>query len=205
MQPGPVKAPIDDVLAVRIRRVSWWSLIWLGFEGVIGVVAGMASGSVALLGYGLDSSIQSLGSGAIIWRFSGTRINSTAAEVRAQRVVAAGFLLLAPYIAAESLRRLFTAQQAEGSWVGVGLAAVGLILMTIFGRAKRRLGAAAGSAATAGEGRQHLICAGLSATILLGLLLNAAFGMWWADPLAALVLAAASMHAGARTWQGRGC
>lgn len=80
-----------------------------------------------------------------------------------------------------------------------------MVLMPIFGRAKRRLGVATGSAACAGEGRQHLICAGLSATILLGLGLNAAFGLGWADPLAVLLLAAASVHTGLRTWRGRGC
>ncbi len=141
----------------------------------------------------------------IIWRFTGVRIGSPVAEARAQKVVAASFFLLAPYIAVAAGSQLVAGVPPEGSWVGVGLAAVGIVLMPVFGRAKRRLGNAAGSAATAGEGRQHLLCAGLSATILAGLVLNAAFGLWWADPLAALLIAAASAHAGARTWRGRGC
>lgn len=192
-------------LAHQIRRVSWASLFWLGVEGVIAVTAGVATGSVALLGYGLDSAIRAAGSGVIIWRFTGARIDSATAEARAQKIVATSFFLLAPYIALAALTQLVSGQGPDGSWVGVGLAAVGMVLMPIFGRAKRRLGTGARSAATTGEGTQHLICAALSATILIGLLLNAGFGLWWADPLAALLLAAASLHAGTRTWRGLGC
>jgi divalent metal cation (Fe/Co/Zn/Cd) transporter len=160
---------------------------------------------VALLRYGLDSAIQSLDSAVIVWRFTGQRITSEAAEARAQKIVAASFFLLAPYIAGAALHQLVVAERPEGSWVGLALASVGIVLMPIFGRAKRRLGAQARSAATSGEGSQHLICAALSGTILIGLLLNAVFGLWWADPLAALILAAASIRAGTRTWRGRGC
>lgn len=200
-------APPTDHQAVarRIRRVSWSSLVWLGIEGVVATAVGIATGSVALLGYGLDSAIQSLGSGVIIWRFTGRRITSVDAERRAQRVVAASFFLLAPYIAGAALAQLVSATPPRASWAGVALAAIGMILMPVFGRAKRRLGAEAGSAATSGEGSQHLICAALSATILTGLVLNATLGWWWADPVAALVLAVASLGAGVRTWRGRGC
>jgi divalent metal cation (Fe/Co/Zn/Cd) transporter len=199
-------APTDhQAVACRIRRVSWSSLAWLGIEGVVATAAGIATGSVALLAYGLDSAIQSLGSGVIIWRFTGWRITSADAERRAQRVVAASFFLLAPYIAVAALAQLLTATPPRASWVGVALAAIGMILTPVFGRAKRRLGVEAGSAATRGEGSQHLICAALSATILTGLVLNATLGWWWADPVAALILAVASLGAGVRTWRGRGC
>lgn len=193
------------MLAGRIRRVSWWSLSWLAVEGVVAAVAGLATGSVALLGYGLDSSVQSLGSGVIIWRFTGARIGSQPAETRAQKIVATSFFLLSPYIAVAATSQLIAGDPPEGSWVGVGLAVVGIVLMPVLGRAKRRLGTTAGSAATAGEGSQHLLCAALSATILVGLVLNAGFGLWWADPLAALLIAAASLLTGGRTWRGRGC
>ena len=192
-------------LAPRIRRVSWASLVWLAVEGVVAIIAGLSTGSVALLGYGLDSAVQSLGSGVIVWRFSGRRIGSTVAEQRAQKIVAMSFFLLAPYLIVAALSQLLTATPPQGSWVGVGLAAVGIVLMPLFGRAKRRLGALGGSAATVGEGAQHLICAALSATILVGLFLNVAFGIWWADPIAALILAAVAVHTGTRTWRGRGC
>jgi divalent metal cation (Fe/Co/Zn/Cd) transporter len=194
-----------EVLAPRIRRVSWASLVWLGLEGAVAIAAGASAGSVALLGYGLDSAVQSLGSGVIVWRFTGRRVTSTVAEQRAQKIVATSFFLLAPYLTVAALTQLFTATPPEGSWVGVALAAVGLVLMPMFGRAKRHLGTLAQSAATTGEGAQHLICAALSATILVGLFLNVAFGIWWADPVAALVLAAVAVYTGARTWRGRGC
>ena len=202
---SPSTASVPDALAGRIRRVSWWSLIWLAIEGVVGVAAGLATGSIALLGYGLDSAIQSLGSAVVVWRFTSERIASAAAEARAQKIVATSFFLFAPYIAVEAVRQLLVGDRPEGSWVGVALACVGIVLMPIFGRAKRRLGVQAQSAATTGEGSQHLICAGLSAAILIGLLLNAGFGLWWADPLAALVLAAAAVYTGTRTWRGLGC
>lgn len=192
-------------LAPRIRRVSWTSLVWLAVEGIVAIIAGTSTGSIAMLGYGLDSAVQSLGSGVIVWRFTAGRIGSIAAEQRAQKIVATSFFLLAPHLSVAALGQLLTGTPPEGSWVGVGLAAVGIALMPLFGRAKRRLGVLAGSAATAGEGAQHLICAALCATILLGLFLNAAFGIWWADPTAALVLAAIAIYTGARTWGGRGC
>ena len=195
----------QSTLARRIRRVSWASLVWLVVEGVVAIIAGLSTGSVALLGYGLDSAVQSFGSGVIVWRFTGRRIGSAGAEQRAQKIVATSFFLLAPYLIVAALAQLLTATAPEGSWIGVGLAAVGMVLMPLFGRAKRRLGVLAGSAATAGEGAQHLICAALSATILVGLFLNVAFGIWWADPLVALTLAAVAVHTGTRTWRGQGC
>jgi divalent metal cation (Fe/Co/Zn/Cd) transporter len=192
-------------LAPRIRRVSWASLVWLAVEGVVAIIAGLSTGSIALLGYGLDSAVQSLGSGVIVWRFTGRRIGSAAAEQHAQKIVATSFFLLAPYLIVAALSQLLTATPPEGSWVGVALAAVGIVLMPLFGRAKQRLGVLAESAATAGEGAQHLICAGLSATILVGLFLNVAFSIWWADPIAALILAAVAVRTGSRTWRGQSC
>ena len=137
-----------EALAPRIRRVSWASLVWLGLEGAVAIIAGASAGSVALLGYGLDSAVQSLGSSVIVWRFTGHRVTSTVAERRAQKIVATSFFLLAPYLTVAALSQLLTATPPEGSWVGVALAAVGIVLMPVFGRAKRRLGTLAQSAAT---------------------------------------------------------
>lgn len=192
-------------LASRVRLVSWLSLAWMSIEGIVGVTAGVATNSIALLGYGLDSTIQGIGSLVIIWRFTGTRINSVQAEQRAQKIVAVTFFLLAPYIGAEAVRRLITGEQAEGSWIGIVLALIGITLMPVFGRAKRRLGNQLGSAATTGEGTQNLLCAGLSLAILLGLAANLFLGLTWADPLVALILAVAAIHSGRNTWKGRGC
>ena len=192
-------------LAKKVRLVSWLSLAWMTTEGVVGVIAGIATNSIALLGYGLDAAIQGVGSLIIIWRFTGNRIHSAHAEQRAQKIVALTFFLLAPYIGAEAIRRLITGEQAEGSWIGIVLALIGITLMPIFGRAKRRLGNQLGSAATTGEGTQNMICAGLSLAILLGLAANFFLGLTWADPLVALVLSVAAVHTGLNTWKGRGC
>jgi divalent metal cation (Fe/Co/Zn/Cd) transporter len=193
------------LLVKRIKLLSWLSLGWMTVEGVIGVVAGIAANSIALIGYGLDSTIAGIGSLVIIWRFTGSRVHSDAAERTAQRVVAVTFFLLAPYIGVEAVRRLLTGNEAEGSWVGVGLAATSIVLMPYFGHAKKRIGNRLQSSATAGEGIQNLLCGYLSLAILVGLGANAAFGLWWADPLVALVVALAAIHGGIRTWRGDAC
>ncbi len=192
-------------LVRRVKVLSWLSLGWMTIEGVIGVVAGIAANSIALIGYGLDSTIAGIGSLVIIWRFTGSRVHSDAAERTAQKGVAVTFFLIAPYIGVEAVRRLLTGNEAEGTWVGVGLAAVSIMLMPYFGYAKRRIGNRLQSSATAGEGIQNLLCGYLSLAILVGLGANAAFGIWWADPLVALVVALAAIHGGIRTWRGKAC
>ena len=169
---------------------------------MIPITAGILAGSIALVGYGLDSAIASV---VVIWRFTGSRIHSDEAEARAQKVVAATFFLLAPYIAVEAVDRLVTGKEARASWVGIGLAVVSITLMPVFGRVKKRIGSRLQSAATAGEGTQNMLCAYLSLAILVGLGANALFGLWWADPLAALVVALVAVHAGTRAWRGEGC
>jgi divalent metal cation (Fe/Co/Zn/Cd) transporter len=194
-----------ELLVRRIKTLSWLSLAWMTVEGAIGVTAGIAANSIALIGYGLDSTIGGVGSLIIIWRFTGARVESDAAERRAQRIVALTFFLLAPYIAVEAVRRLLAGSEAEGSWVGVVLATVSVLLMPYFGRAKRKIGDTLRSSATTGEGIQNILCGYLSLAILVGLVANAVFGLWWADPLVALVVAAAAVHAGLRTWRGDAC
>lgn len=192
-------------LVRRVKLLSWLSLVWMTAEGAIGVTAGIVANSIALVGYGLDSTIEGIASVVVIWRFTGSRIHSEDAERHAQRIVAISFFLLAPYIAVEATHRLVTSDEAEASWVGIGLAIVSITLMPILGRAKRRLGTRLQSAATAGEGTQNMLCAYLSVAILVGLGANALLGIWWADPLAALAVAAVAIHAGTQTWRGRGC
>jgi divalent metal cation (Fe/Co/Zn/Cd) transporter len=192
-------------LVRRVKLISWLSLAWMTAEGAIGVAAGIAANSIALIGYGLDSTIEGIASVVIIWRFSGARVHSDAAEARAQKIVAVTFFLLAPYIVVAAIQHLATGNEAQASWVGIGLAIVSGSLMPLFGRAKKRLGDELHSAATAGEGAQNLLCGYLSLTILLGLGANALFGFWWADPLVALVVAVVALQAGARTWRGDSC
>lgn len=192
-------------LARRARLLAWASLAWLAFEGTATVTAGVLAGSVALVANGLDSGIEALASVIVVWRFSGTRTLSADAEARAQRLLAVSFLLLAPYIAIEAMRALLDAQQAETTWLGVGLSAGTLCVCPWLGRVKVRLGERLGSQTTAGEGRQNLICAYLAASVLVSLLANTLLGIWWLDPAVALGIAALAVREGARVWRGESC
>ena len=195
-----------DLQAVRrVKQLSWISLVWMGAEGTVAIVAGVLAGSIALVGFGIDSAIEGFASGVIVWRFSGSRIHSHAAERRAQKLVAAQFFLLAPYIAFEAVHRLITGERPEVSWLGMALTASSLIGMPLLGIAKLRLADQLGSAATRGEGNQNLLCAYLAGAVLVGLAANAAFGLWWLDPVAALVIAAVAVREGLETWRGEGC
>lgn len=174
-------------------------------EGVIAVVAGILAGSIALIGFGIDSGIEGIASVVIIWRFWGSRALSETAERRAQKLVAVQFFILAPYVAVESVRALVTGHEADVSWLGIGLTAVSAVLMPAFGIAKRRVGNGLGSRATAAEGMQNMLCAYLSVAVLGGLALNAAFDWWWADPLAGLVIAGVAVREGLESWRGEDC
>lgn len=191
--------------ARRARRLASFSLAWLCFEGAATTTAGLIAGSVALIGNGLDGAIEGLASVIIMWRFSGARTLSTTSERRAQRLVAISFYLLAPFIAYEATRALVVEHHAETTWLGVGLSVATLSICPWLGRAKLRLGAQLGSSATAGEGRQNLICAYLAVAVLVGLLANNLFGVWWLDPAVALGIAALALREGRRSWRGESC
>lgn len=188
-----------------VMALSWASLVWMTLEGVLGLVAGITAGSIALVGFGLSSGVEGLASVIVIWRFWGKRALSEDAERRAQKGVAISFWLLAPYIAVEAVHKLVTGSEPETSYLGIGLTATAVVLMPLLGVAKRRLGSRLGSAATAGEGTQNLLCAYLSVAVLGGLALNAAFGLWWADPAAALFIAFVAINEGRESWRGEGC
>ena len=192
-------------LVWRVKFISWLSLAYMAVEAVVGIYAGVAANSVALIGWGIDSTIEAVASLVIIWRFTGDRIHSDDAERTAQKVVGLSFFLLAPYIVIEATRHLLTGSEAKASWVGIALALSSIILMPLFGYAKRRLGNKLTSAATAGEGTQNILCAYLSVAILVGLAANALVGWWWADPLVALLVAVVAVQAGRRTWRGEAC
>jgi divalent metal cation (Fe/Co/Zn/Cd) transporter len=201
----PISRRQYELLARRARLLSWLSLAWMTAEGAVGILAGIAAGSVALVGFGLDSAIEGFASVIVIWRFTGNRVFSDRAEQRAQRLVAIQFFLLAPYVAVESVRALIQADHPEASWVGIGLAVGSLVLMPLLGIAKQRLAVRLGSAATAGEGRQNMLCAYLAGALLLGLLGNAIAGAWWLDPAVGLLIAGAAVKEGADTWRGESC
>jgi divalent metal cation (Fe/Co/Zn/Cd) transporter len=177
----------------------------MGAEGAIAITAGVLAGSIALIGFGIDSAIEGFASLVIVWRFTGQRLLSHAAEERAQKLVAIQFFILAPYVAVEAIRHLAGAEHPEVSVLGMVLTATSLVGMPILGVAKQRLAATLDSSATHGEGAQNLICAYLSAAVFLGLAGNALFGWWWLDPIAALVIAGVAVREGLETWRGEGC
>jgi divalent metal cation (Fe/Co/Zn/Cd) transporter len=190
--------------ARRARLLSWLSLAWMGAEGAIAITAGVLAGSIALIGFGIDSAIEGFASLVIVWRFTGSRLLSEAAETRAQKLVAIQFFLLAPYVGAEAIHGLIAGERAETSWLGIGLTASSLVGMPLLGVAKRRLADRLGSVATRGEGTQNLLCAYLAGAVLIGLLGNTLFGLWWLDPVAALVIAAVALKEGRASWRGEG-
>ncbi|HEU4526716.1 MAG TPA: cation transporter [Actinomycetota bacterium] len=191
--------------ARRARLLSWLSLVWMGAEGAIAVVAGILAGSIALIGFGIDSAIEGFASLIIVWRFTGSRLLSARAEARAQKLVALQFFLLAPYVGGEAIHKLVTGEQPDTSWIGIALVSTSVIGMPFLGIAKRRLAKRLDSLATKGEGTQNLLCAYLAAAVLIGLLGNTLFGLWWLDPAAALVIAAVAIREGLESWRGEGC
>jgi divalent metal cation (Fe/Co/Zn/Cd) transporter len=192
-------------LAVRAKVLSWASLGYMALEGGIAILAGVLAGSVALIGFGLDSAIEGFASAIIVWRFTGARVFSEAAEERAQKLVAIQFFILAPYVGFESLKALIAGEHPDVSWLGIALSASSLIAMPYLGLAKQRIADRIGSAATKGEGRQNMLCAYLAGALLLGLLGNAAFGAWWLDPVVGLLIAGVAIKEGAEAWRGEGC
>jgi divalent metal cation (Fe/Co/Zn/Cd) transporter len=192
-------------LVRRARLLAWLGIGWHGVEATIAVGAGLAASSIALVGFGADSLIESLAGFALLWRFGQSRSASDAAEIRAQRVIAASFYVLAVYVAVESLRTLLGGDHPEASWLGIGLAGFTLVTMPPLARAKARVGEQLGSSATKSEGRQNMVCAYLSAGLLVGLLGNAVFGLWWLDPSAALMIAGVAVYEGRKAWRGDDC
>lgn len=192
-------------LASRVKLLSWLSLGWMTIEGAIAILAGLAAGSVALVGFGLDSAIEGFASVIIIWRFTGHRIHSAAAETRAQRLVALQFFILAPYVGVESIRALVNGERPGETLVGILLALGSVIFMPMLAIAKQRLADRLGSAATKGEGRQNMLCAYLAGALLVGLLGNALIGAWWLDPIVGLLIAAVAVKEGREAWRGEGC
>jgi divalent metal cation (Fe/Co/Zn/Cd) transporter len=187
------------------RLLSWLTLAWMGIEGGVAIAAAVTAGSVALLGFGLDSGIEAMASIIVIWRFTGTRLASPTSERRAQQLVAVSFFLLAPYIAAEAIHALAAGDRAETSIIGLVLTAGTAIFEPALGIAKRRIGARLGSPATTGEGTQNLLCAYLAVAVFAGLAANTLCGAWWLDGVVALGIAGWAVIEGRRAWAGKSC
>jgi len=206
----PAPAPrIDratyERLARRARLLSWLSLAWMTVEGAVAITAGLVASSIALVGFGLDSAIEGFASLVIVWRFTGSRMFSHAAETRAQKLVAVQFFLLAPYVAVESVRALIGGERPDETWVGIALATSSVVLMPLLGIAKQRIADQIGSAATKGEGRQNMLCAYLAGALLVGLVGNMVVGAWWLDPGVGLLIAGVAVKEGLEAWRGEGC
>lgn len=189
----------------RARLLAWGGIAWHFIEFGIALGAGIAAGSIALIGFGADSLIEAFAGFVVVWLFTGSRLHSETAERRAQRLIAASFFVLAAYVSVESVRDLIDGHHPSASWVGVGLAAFTAPTMPLLARAKRNVGSRLHSSATVKEGAQNMLCAYLSVTLLVGLLLNAVAGWWWADPASALVIAAVAFKEGRESWRGEGC
>jgi len=188
------------------RWLAWASLAWMIAEGGVGLAAGLAAGSIALVGWALGSAIEGLASVIVVWRFTGSRTLSPTAERRAQKAVAVSFWLLAPYIALEATRDLIGHHPATASALGIALTSSSLVIMPVLGIAKRRLGRRLQSSATAGEGTQNLMCAAQAAGVLLALAVVAVWpGAWPIDPIIALCIAAWSVWEGTESWRGADC
>jgi len=171
------------------RRLEYFTIAWNALEGLVAVVAGAIAGSISLVGFGIDSFIEVTSGSVLLWRMSvdaevqRRELN----ERRALRMVGVCFLLLAAYIAYESVLDLWSRRAPEHSIPGIVLACVSLVVMPLLSRAKRKVGRALGSAAMHADAKQTEFCTYLSAVLLLGLLANAFLGLWWADPVAALI------------------
>jgi divalent metal cation (Fe/Co/Zn/Cd) transporter len=189
----------------KAKWLSWASVAYMAAEGLVAVFAGIVAGSIALIGFGLDSAIEGFASVVIVWRFTGWRTLSHEAERRAQKLVAVQFFVLAPYVGLESVRMLAEGHRPDVSVLGIALAASSLMVMPWLGRAKQRIGLRIGSSATASEGKQNLLCAYLAAALLVGLLGNAMFGAWWLDPIVGLLIAGLAIHEGREAWRGDAC
>ncbi len=192
-------------LVRRAKQLAWLGVGWHGIEAAIAIGAGVVAGSIALIGFGADSLIESFAGFILLWRFAASRATSEDAERRAQKLIAISFYVIAAYVGFEAVRSLLFGDRPEASWVGIGLAAVTLVTMPPLAIAKGRIGEKLGSSATKSEGQQNMLCAYLSAALLIGLGANALFGLWWADPVTALVIAGVAVKEGRESWRGESC
>src|SRR3954469_1940480 len=192
-------------LVKRVRLLAWLGLGWHVIEAGVAIAAGIVASSVALVGFGADSLIEAGAGIVVIWLMADSRSASPRAERRAQQLIAASFVILAAYIGVEAVRDLVGGHHPGASWVGIGLSVVTLATMPSLANAKRRVAEQLGSSATASESRQTMLCAYLSAALLVGLLANAVVGWWWADPVVALVIAGVAVREARDAWRGEAC
>lgn len=191
------------ILSRRAQLLAAASVSYNVLEAIIAITAGVVAGSVALVGFGLDSVVEVSSGLIILWQFRHRLPESR--ERQALRMLAISFFALAAYVTFESLRALIGGSNPETSPVGIGLAIASLIIMPFLSWAQRRTGKALGSNSVVADGTQTLLCTYLSAVLLVGLVLNATLGWGWADPIAGLIIAAVAAREGLEAWKGEGC
>jgi len=194
-------------LVERGQRLAYFTIFWNSLEALAALISGFIAGSVALVGFGLDSLIEVTSGAALLWRLrqDENALRREAAERLTLRIVGSCFLTLSAYIAYDSLYALLRSEAPAKSLPGIVIAVASLIAMPLLSRAKRRVGVGLGSAAMAADARQADFCTYLSGILLGGLLLNALFGLWWADPMAGLVMVPIIAKEGIAAWQGKAC
>jgi divalent metal cation (Fe/Co/Zn/Cd) transporter len=198
-----VGVPVRAAAVDRARRLNVLTIAWNASEGAVALAAGIAAGSVSLIGFGFDSGIEVAAAVILAWRLHQERRGGCMQDDdrRATRAIAASFAFLAVYVAVEAVRDLFTGTRPDESVVGMVMAALSLAVMPALARAKRRLAPALGSTAVIADANQTQLCALMSAVLLAGLGANALAGWWWADPLAGLGIAALAAIEARRTWR----
>jgi divalent metal cation (Fe/Co/Zn/Cd) transporter len=201
----PQEAAEREKLVRRAKLLAWLGVGWHGIEAAVAVGAGILAGSIALIGFGADSLIEAVAGFVLLWRFAASRVSSEGAERRAQKLIGLSFYVIAAYVGFEALRSLLVGDRPEASWIGIGLSIVTLLSMPPLAMAKARIGEKLGSSATKSEGKQNMLCAYLSAALLVGLGANALFGLWWADPVTALLIAGVAVKEGRESWRGESC
>jgi divalent metal cation (Fe/Co/Zn/Cd) transporter len=199
---GPAPAR-RSVLVRRVRLLVAATITYNLIEAAVALTAGSLASSTALVGFGLDSLIEVSSAAAVAWQFAGA--DPERRERAALRAIALSFFALAAFVTVESVRALVGAARADGSTVGIVLAAVSLLVMPVLSAAQRRAGRELGSASAVADSKQTLLCTYLSAVLLVGLAANALFGWWWADPAAALVIGLIAVREGLEAWRGRTC
>lgn len=187
-------------------RLELFTVTWNVIEAAVAITAGVIAGSVALIGFGIDSGIEVVAASALLWRFRRAGVDATdeehgAAERRALYIVSGTFFLLAAYIGFEGVTALVSGEEPETSAVGVVLSVVSLVVMPTLAYWKQRTGRALGSRALEADAIETWVCAYLSLALLAGVGLNAAFGWWWADPLGALAMLPVIIWQGWETWE----
>ncbi|GAB2453459.1 cation transporter [Streptosporangium sandarakinum] len=191
------------LLRRRIRLLVAATITYNVIEAAVAITAGTVASSAALIGFGLDSIVEVASAAAVAWQFSAT--DHEKREKTALRIIAMSFFALAAYVTFDAVRALLGVGEAEHSTPGLILAALSLVIMPFLSYAQRRAGRELGSASAVADSKQTLLCTYLSAVLLVGLALNSLFGWSWADPIAALVIAAVAVKEGREAWRGDAC